>query len=139
MLESKNSKSLQGKLQFIKNNNMRQYERKYKINNPIINKINTGELLTYKIIDDDKELIGTEGVELLSFTHMIQSNSQFVHLLYHIFGNTTKLKSSTGNKYNKMFIHQGSELKSSLDSKILKNIITFKKYFALNSPLATAG
>jgi len=127
------------KLHFTYNNSKKQFERKCKINDPIIKKINNNQLLTYKIIEDDNIsndntrantlALQPHSDNTLALPHMTLSNSQFVHLLYSIFSDDRcNSKSSTGNKYNKAFIYQGAELKSSLVSNALKNIIVFKRY-----------
>ena len=116
------------KLHFKLIDNKKEFERNCKINNPIIKKINNSQLLTYKIIEDDNTLLPHGENTLVLQPHMTPSNSQFVHLLYSVFSDDrANSKSSTGNKYNKTFIYQGAELKSSLISNALKNIIVFKK------------
>ena len=112
------------KLHFTYNKNKREFERKCKINEPTIKKIIENKVLTYKLIIDT----AMEKKHIIP-PHMVASNSQFVHLLYHIFTNDQQdKKNSTGNRYSKDFIYQGAELKSSLLAKQLRNIILIKKY-----------
>ena len=62
--------------------------------------------------------------------HMAQTKSQFVHLAYSEVGSgalASVTKSSTGSKYLKNFIIQGSELKSTLDLKNIQ-IDMYKEY-----------
>jgi hypothetical protein len=97
------------------------YQRKCKINDPILKKINNNKILTYKIIENAKSYF-----ELDSFA---PSNSQFVHFLYEVLTpNYNITKFSTGNKHNKNFTYQGAELKSSLKLNIVKNIAIFMKW-----------
>jgi len=96
-------------------------ERKCKIMDPILKKINNNKILTYKIIENAKSYF--------DLTLFAPSNSQFVHFLYEVLTTNYRLtKDSTGNKHNKNFTYQGAELKSSLKLSILKNIDIFTKY-----------
>jgi hypothetical protein len=82
--------------------------------------------LTYKIIYEDTQII-----PILSKLnkYMTISNSQFVSFIYNrLSQNSLNIKHSTGSRYDKNFIYQGAELKSSLDIKMLFNSYTFKKY-----------
>ena len=97
------------------------YERKCKISDPILKKINNNKILTYKIIENTKSYF-----ELTSFA---PSNSQFVHFLYEVLTSNYRItKFSTGTKHTTNFIYQGAELKSSLNINILKNTIIFQKW-----------
>ena len=117
--------NISNKLHFTYNKNKREFERKCKINDPIIKKIIENKVLTYKLMIDNKVMDKKDIIP----PHMVESNSQFVHLLYHIFTNDQQdKKNSTGNRYSKDFIYQGAELKSSLLAKQLRNIILIKKY-----------
>ena len=117
--------NISNKLHFTYNKNKREFERKCKINDPIIRKIIENKVLTYKLMIDNKIM---EKKDIIP-PHMVESNSQFVHLLYHIFSNDQQdKKDSTGTRYSKDFIYQGAELKSSLLAKQLRNIILIKKY-----------
>jgi hypothetical protein len=124
-------KKIAEKLHFTHIKDCRYFERSCKLHNSILTKINTNKLLTYKIVNDD----GLKNTILeLKLPHMAQSNSQFVHLLYSPFySDRLNIKGSTGNRYNKTFIYQGAELKSSIYAVQLKNIILFKKYIYANA------
>jgi GNAT superfamily N-acetyltransferase len=126
MIKKKNEflDKIANKLHFKYDEKNRKFTRNCKLTDAIIKKINNGQLLTYKTFSDD--MIKNN---IFSLPHMAPSNSQFVHLLYNEFSGDRKInKSSTGNRYNRAFIYQGAELKSSLVSKILANIILFKKH-----------
>jgi len=113
------------KLKFVLNNDV--YERHSRINDPIITQVNNHKLLTYSF---NKEYNGFDSEILIKELNMVQTKSQFVHLAYSEVGSgalASVTKSSTGSKYLKNFIIQGSELKSVLSIKNMQ-IDIYKEY-----------
>jgi len=104
------------------------YERPVKLayDMTIIHKINNNQLLTYKITNDLK----FDSQKLQINQHMVESNSQFVHLSFNaLINDGFIIKNSVGSKYHKNFIYQGAELKSVLILKELGTTYIFKKWF----------
>ena len=106
------------------------YTRPCRIKDVTINKVNNYQLLTYNFIEEHNGFNHDILIQYLN-KNMVATRSQFVHLAYteinsllHDFSIT---KASTGSKYSKNFIIQGSELKSSLDIKY-KTIEIYKEY-----------
>ena len=108
-------------LLFKKNGN--KYEFNYKtLTDRIIHHKNKEHTLTYRIIYGEPNIVINFDVN----KYMIESHSQFVNFVYNLIPNTLHKKHSTGNRYNKDFIYQGAELKSSLKIPILFNILSLK-------------
>ena len=107
------------KLHFTLNSNGI-FSRPCKTKDTIMNKVNNYELLTYNVIQENNGFTHDIFISQLN-KNMIPTKSQFVHLAYsEISHEETKFKitkSSTGSKYDKNFVIQGSELKSVLDLK----------------------
>jgi GNAT superfamily N-acetyltransferase len=114
------------------------YTRPCRIEDAKINKVNHYQLLTYNFIEEQNGFNHDILIQHLNKS-MVATKSQFVHLAYtEISSLKTGLKNdfstdfyitkaSTGSKYNKNFIIQGSELKSSLDIKY-RDIDIYKGY-----------
>jgi len=121
------------KLNFEKNNK-NQYERKIR-DNKLYNKIKANNhKLIYKIINNTADDINNSDkyIHNILKNNMILSNSymQFIHFAFVHFSDSNshiQLKWVTGSKYNKLFIHQGAELKSVLNAKIY-NTNKFKNW-----------
>ena len=118
------------KLHFTLNSKGDAYFRLCKIKDAIMDKVNNYKLLTYNVIKENNGFVHDILVENLN-TNMVATKSQFVHLAYSEISNEeTKfkiIKSSTGSKYDKNFVIQGSELKSVLDLKNMQ-IKIYKDY-----------
>jgi hypothetical protein len=112
------------------------YSRPCIIPDITIHKVNTYQLLTYNYI---KETNGFNHDLLIKHlnVNMVQTRSQFVHLAYTEI-NSSKTnsfyttKASTGSKYDKNFVIQGSELKSALNIKY-PNIKIYKEYLDISN------
>jgi hypothetical protein len=116
------------KLHFIKNShNNFEYNFKRVINTQQP-KNNLNKLLTYKIIYSDINNKNIDLVNVLAIDkYMTESKSQFVSFVYYLFyGKHLTVKNSTGSKYDKNFVYQGAELKSTLDIKILVGLFLVK-------------
>jgi hypothetical protein len=108
------------KLLFTINKDM-VYERSYK-NIHAINNKQICRQLTYKIVYGNPNMTINFNID----KYMTLSNSQFVSFIYNLLSGPVNKKHSTGNKYDKEFIYQGAELKSSLNEKILRGLVFFK-------------
>jgi len=116
------------KLQFEKNKNV---FVKHNRNSHAIIKSQMQHHLTYKIIYENSE---QKQIFSELNKYMTISNSQFVSFIYNKLGkNVLNIKHSTGSRYDKNFIYQGAELKSSLDIKMLFNSYTLKKHIYDNN------
>jgi GNAT superfamily N-acetyltransferase len=126
--------SIAKKLHFIKKNNIfvSNFLKKHAYTTTLANL--TNKLLTYKIYYGGNAL-DINLVDILAIDKYIkQSNCQFVSFVYNLFDKGKELKQSTGSRYNKDYIYQGAELKSTLDIKILYSVLLFKiwAYSTLN-------
>jgi GNAT superfamily N-acetyltransferase len=106
------------------------FSRPCQIKDATINKVNNYELLTYNIVKENNGLTNIDLFISKLDKYMVATKSQFVHLAYSEIGNSNQseiLKASTGSKYGKNFVIQGSELKSVLNIKNTQ-IEIYKKY-----------
>jgi len=111
------------------------YSRPYRIHDITIKKVNNHKLLTYQFIEDKDNGFNSEFLLNHLNKNMVETKSQFVHLSYSESGSHNSLqviKSSTGSKYDKNFVIQGSELKSALNVNI-KTISIYQKYYENNN------
>ena len=116
------------RLKFVLNSN-NVYVRTCRIKDKTINKVNNYQLLTYNYIKEDNGFNHDMLISQLN-ANMIATKSQFVHLVYGEISNSEQFKitkASTGSKYDKNFVLQGSELKSVLNVKNM-HIKIYKDY-----------
>jgi len=119
------------KLHFTKHKTA--YERKIK-DKKLYNdhKINRHQLIYHIINNTNYNNDNTPFHKILQHKMILStSHIQFIHFVYTEFSDLEshiQLKRSTGSKYNKLFIHQGAELKSTLHIKPLYKIEVFKKW-----------
>jgi hypothetical protein len=105
------------------------FSRPCQIKDATINKVNNYKLLTYNYVKEDNGFTHDIFISKLD-KYMVATKSQFVHLAYSEIGNSNQfeiIKASTGSKYDKNFVIQGSELKSTLNIKNTQ-IEIYKKY-----------
>jgi len=122
------------KLNFTLNPKGDTYSRPCHIHDISIKKVNSHKLLIYQFIVDTHNGFNYEFLLSDLNKNMVKTNSQFVHLAYGESGSHNSLqviKSSTGSKYDKNFVIQGSELKSTLNVNI-KTISIYQNYYENN-------